>query len=197
VRTVLGIGNIGPRYKLNRHNVGFLILDNLANELSIRFEAAKGEYYICGGHLKQTAFSLIKPTTYVNNSGIAANQFLHNQNIDLADFLVVCDDINMKIGKIRIRKGGGDGGHNGLSSIIYHLNTDNFPRLRIGIGNEFSEGEQASYVLDDFSEDEEKVMSAILNKSSILVKDFILGGIDVMLDTNSKLYNDDSSLQIN
>jgi PTH1 family peptidyl-tRNA hydrolase len=197
VRAVLGIGNIGSRYQRNRHNAGFLILDNLANELSIRFQATKYEYYVCGGHLNQTEFNLIKPVTFVNSSGIAAYQFLNEHIIDLADFLVVCDDINIKTGKIVIRKSGGDGGHNGLASIIYNLNTNKFPRLKIGVGNDFSRGEQASYVLDDFSEDDEKVMSAVLKKTSILIKDFILGGIDAMLDTNSKLYNDESSSKIN
>jgi len=197
VRAVLGIGNIGSRYQHNRHNAGFLILDNLADELSIKFRASNGEYNICGGHLKQVAFYLIKPVTYVNNSGIAATQFLDWKNIDFKDFLVVCDDINMETGKLRIRKRGGDGGHNGLASVIYHLQTDKFPRLRIGVGNEFPHGEQASYVLNDFSEDEEETMSAVFKKSSMLLKDFITGGIDVMLDTNSKLYNDESSSKIN
>lgn len=197
MRTVLGIGNIGSRYQRNRHNAGFLILDNLANELSIRFQEAKGDYFICGGHLNQTDFYLIKPSTYVNNSGIAALQFVDEYNIDLADLLVVCDDINMDTGKLRIRKSGGDGGHNGLASIIYHLNSDEFTRLRIGVGKDFLEGEQASYVLEDFSEDDEKLMSVVKNNSSILIKDFILGGIDAMLESNSKLYNDETSSNIN
>jgi PTH1 family peptidyl-tRNA hydrolase len=197
VRAVLGIGNIGSRYRRNRHNAGFLILDNLANELSIEFQQAKDEYYICGGRLKQNPFYLIKPVTYVNNSGIAALQFVNEYKLNVEDFLVVCDDINMETGKIRIRKSGGDGGHNGLASIIYHLNTNNFPRLRIGIGKDFTDGEQASYVLDDFSEDDENILSVVQNKTSILLKDFILGGIDSMLDSNSMLFNDESSSNIN
>lgn len=197
MRAVLGIGNIGSRYQRNRHNAGFLILDNLANELSIEFQEAKGEYYICGGRLKQNPFYLIKPVTYVNNSGIAAMQFINEYKMNTEDFLVVCDDINMETGKIRVRKSGGDGGHNGLASIIYHLNTNKFPRLRIGIGKDFSHGGQASYVLDDFSEDDEKILSVVQNKTSILLKDFILGGIDAMLDSNSMLFNDESSSNIN
>lgn len=197
MRAVLGIGNFGARYRHNRHNAGFIFIDNLANELSVKFHPAKGEYYICGGHLKQIPFFLLKPVTFVNNSGIAALQFVNEYEIDLANLLVVCDDINLETGKLRIRKSGGDGGHNGLASIIYHLNTNKFPRLRVGVGKDFSDGEKASYVLDNFSEDDEKILSSVQDKMSVLLKDFIVGGIDAMLDSNSKLFNDESSSNIN
>jgi PTH1 family peptidyl-tRNA hydrolase len=184
---------MGSRYQQNRHNAGYLILDHFANDLSIKFKAAKGDYYISKGVLNKTPFFLIKPVNYVNNSGIAASQFLKQNKIDLAEFLVVCDDINIETGKIRVRRSGGDGGHNGIGSIIYHLNSDRFPRLRVGIGSKFSEGQLTSYVLDDFSEEEENLLLPVLKNSSILIKEFIKGGIDAMLNANSKLYDDDSS----
>lgn len=197
MRAVLGIGNIGLRYQRNRHNAGFLILDYFAQNRSINFRAAKGDYYICEGDLNQVHYFLIKPSNYVNNSGVAALQFLEKYKIDISDLLVVCDDVNMKMGKLRVRKSGGDGGHNGLASIIYHLNSDQFPRLRIGIGSDFDEGELSSYVLDDFSENDAKILQAVLKDSSLLVEEFIIGGIEALLNANSKLYNSDSSPEIN
>jgi PTH1 family peptidyl-tRNA hydrolase len=197
VRAVLGIGNIGLRYQRNRHNAGFLVLDYFAQNRSIKFKAAKGDYYFCEGALNQVHYFLIKPSNYVNNSGVAALQFLEKHKIDISDLLVVCDDVNMKMGKLRVRKSGGDGGHNGLTSIIYHLNSDQFSRLRIGIGSDFNEGELSSYVLDDFSENDAKILKTVFKDSSLLVEEFIVGGIEALLNANSKLYNNDSSPEIN
>ena len=189
---------MGLRYQRNRHNAGFLILDYFAQSYSVKFKAAKGDYYISKGELNKTPFFLIKPSNYVNNSGVAAVQFLEKYKIDILDLLVVCDDVNLKLGKIRVRRSGGDGGHNGLASIIYHLNSDQFPRLRIGIGSDFKEGELSSYVLDDFSEDDNKILEVMLKDSSFLIEEFISGGIEAMLNANSKLYNsNDSSTKIN
>lgn len=197
MRAVLGIGNIGLRYQRNRHNAGFLILDYFAQNRSIKFSAAKDDYYICEGDLNQVHYFLIKPSNYVNNSGVAALQFLEKHKIDILDLLVVCDDVNIKMGKLRVRNSGGDGGHNGLASIIYHLNSDQFPRLRIGIGSDFNEGELSSYVLDDFSENDATILKSVLKNSSLLVEEFIIGGIESLLNANSKLYNNDSSPEIN
>ena len=197
MRVVLGIGNIGSRYQRNRHNAGFLVLDYFAQNRSIKFKAAKGDYYFCEGDLNQVHYFLIKPSNYVNNSGVAALQFLEKHKIDISELLVVCDDVNMEMGKLRVRKSGGDGGHNGLASIIYHLNSDQFPRLRIGIGSDFNEGELSSYVLDDFSENDAKIFKTVLKDSSHLVEEFIIGGIEALLNANSKLYNNDSSPEIN
>ena len=197
MRAVLGIGNIGLRYQRNRHNAGFFVVDYFAQNRSIKFKAAKGDYFFCEGDLNQVHYFLIKPGNYVNNSGVAALQFLEKHKIDISDLLVVCDDVNMKMGKLRVRKSGGDGGHNGLASIIYHLNSDQFPRLRIGIGNDFNEGELSSYVLDDISEDDATILKTVLKNSSILVEEFIIGGIEALLNANSKLYYNDSSTEIN
>ncbi len=197
MRIILGIGNIGLRYQHNRHNAGFLVLDYIAQNRSIKFRAAKGDYYFCEGDLNQVNYFLIKPSNYVNNSGVAALQFLEKHKLDISDLLVVCDDVNMKMGKLRVRKSGGDGGHNGLASIIYHLNSDQFPRLRIGIGSDFNEGELSSYVLDDFSENDAKILKTVLKDSSLLVEEFIIGGTEALFNANSKLYNNDSSPEIN
>jgi len=197
VRAVLGIGNIGLRYQRNRHNAGFLILDYFTQNRSIKFRVAKGDYYFSKGDLNQVHYYLIKPSNYVNNSGVVALQFLEKHKIDLSDLLVICDDVNMKMGKLRVRRSGGDGGHNGLASLIYHLKSNQFPRLRVGIGSDYKEGELSSYVLDDFSEDDDKIFEAVLKDSSFLVEEFISGGIEAMLNANSKLYNNDSSAEFN
>jgi len=197
VRGILGIGNPGIRYQQNRHNAGYLILNSFAEKKSVEYKPGSGEYYIACGKGKQDSFCLIKPTTFVNNSGIAAHQFTEKYSIQLNDFLVVCDDVNLHLGKLRLRLGGGDGGHNGLASIIYHFNSNKFPRLRIGVGNDFTDGQLSSYVLTDFSDDENDLLSEINKKSNFLINEFIEGGFEAMIIANSKLFSNHSSTKIN
>ena len=188
VRILLGIGNPERRYSFNRHNIGFMLLDYFAQARSLTFKPSKNDYYFAEGKLSETPFLIVKPTTYVNNCGVAALQLFQKYEIDIKDFLVIVDDLNLQFARIRIRESGGDGGHNGINSIIYHLQTDQFPRLRIGIGNQFAEGEKADYVLSNFDEEEEKVLNDTFKTGSILVEEFISGGLKKMLDTNSKLF---------
>ncbi len=197
MRGILGIGNPGIRYQQNRHNAGYLILNSFAEKKSVEYKPGSGEYYIACGKGKQDSFCLIKPTTFVNNSGIAAHQFTEKYSIQLNDFLVVCDDVNLHLGKLRLRLGGGDGGHNGLASIIYHFNSNKFPRLRIGVGNDFTDGQLSSYVLTDFSDDENDLLSEINKKSNFLINEFIEGGFEAMIIANSKLFSNHSSTKIN
>jgi PTH1 family peptidyl-tRNA hydrolase len=187
VRILLGIGNPGNKYIQNRHNAGFMMLDYLADSLSLSFKPSKYDYYFSEGEISSNNFVLIKPTTYVNNTGIAALQAVNKYEVALQDFLVIVDDLNLELSKLRIRQSGGDGGHNGISSIIYHLSSDQFPRLRIGIGSEFNKGEMAGYVLQDFNEEEKKILENTFKVGSILLEDFIKGGFSQMLDTNSRL----------
>lgn len=197
MRCILGIGNPSVKYTRNRHNAGFLILDTFAASKSLELIAAKGDFFFVLGKHKNESYLLIKPTTYVNKSGQAASEVVEEYKIELFDFLVVCDDINIKTGEIRIRRSGGDGGHNGLASIIYNFNSDQFPRLRIGISNDFSEGQLSSYVLSDFNMDEEKILSTVTKNSILLIEEFIEGGYEAMLNANSKLKNDESAAKIN
>lgn len=184
------------KYQRNRHNAGFLVLNYFAESHSLSFKPAKGDYYFCEGSIEGYRFFLIKPTTYVNGSGIAAKQFVESYEIEVKDLLVVCDDVNLETGKLRVRKSGGDGGHNGLASIIYHLNSDQFPRLRFGIGNDFEQGFLSDYVLSDFTENEQNILHESIKNASNLIKEFICGGIDAMLIANSKLYNENKSSEI-
>jgi PTH1 family peptidyl-tRNA hydrolase len=130
---------------------------------------------------------LVKPTTYVNLSGVAALELKEVADFEIKDFLVVVDDINLPLGKIRIRSKGGDGGHNGLNSIIYSLESDQFPRLRIGIGNDFEDGFMADYVLSKFNNDEREIINEKINFSLQLIEVFIKEDYVAMLNFFSKL----------
>jgi peptidyl-tRNA hydrolase, PTH1 family len=140
------------------------------------------------GKLKKP-FIIIKPSCYVNNSGVAALQCINEYDLRPQDFLVVVDDVHLAFGEIRIRKSGGDGGHNGLNSIIYHLNTSDFPRIRFGIGEEFDNGYLSDYVLSKFSGNEIKVLTGLMNLTAHLIKAFIIGGSDFLLSEYSRLKN--------
>lgn len=189
MRAILGIGNPGNRYENTRHNVGFTLIDRLAQDLNLSFLDSKYDFYYAGGNLFDSRFLLIKPTTYVNRSGQAALDVINNFNINISDFLIIYDDINLKLGDIRIRKKGGDGGHNGINSIIYDIQTDQFPRIRFGIGSEFEKGYMADYVLSKFSSEEYTVLKNSFDITVELMKKFITGGTGSMLDHYSKIYN--------
>jgi len=187
LRVILGIGNPGSKYELTRHNAGFMALDYFANKHRLKFKPSKKDYYKAGGTIRATDFFLVKPTTYVNLSGVAANDIVNEFNIKPEDLLIVADDINLEEGRIRIKKGGSDGGHNGLKSIIYHLQTNNFPRLRIGIGNDFDRGEMADYVVDKFDETTLAQIKPSFDLCNDLILQFIIGGIKSMSDHFSKI----------
>ena len=187
MRVIFGIGNPGIRYENTRHNAGFLLLDYYARKKSLSFKAATGEYSEAPGKIVDQDYVLIKPVTYVNNSGIAARQVFDKYIITPEDFLVLCDDTNLKNYILRVRLSGGDGGHNGLSSIIYHLISDQFPRIRIGIGSNPPETALSDYVLSEFSKEELKEYQNTFIKGSQLIEEFINGGSKSMLEANSIL----------
>ncbi|MCL5030990.1 MAG: aminoacyl-tRNA hydrolase [Bacteroidetes bacterium] len=187
MRAVLGIGNPGNRYKDNRHNAGFMLVDYFAAIHSLSFSPSKSDFYLSESEIDGSKYILIKPTTYVNNSGIVALFIVDNYKIDPQDLLVIHDDINIETAKIKIKISGGDGGHNGVNSIIYHLASDNFPRLRIGIGGNFEKGEMANYVLSDFGIEEKLQLDKSFKSANHLIEQFVIGGVKQLLDANSKL----------
>jgi PTH1 family peptidyl-tRNA hydrolase len=189
VRAIVGIGNPGKKYQFNRHNVGFLALDHFAEKFNLKFKPAKYDYYFSEGELEGNPFILIKPTTYVNNSGIAVKDLADTYNIPAHELLVVVDDINLEEFDFRLKKSGSDGGHNGLASIIYHLNSDSFPRLRIGVGSDFEKGSLADYVLSDFNETELKKLFETFEFTSEILRAFIIGGYNTCLSEYSKIKN--------
>ena len=140
------------------------------------------DFYKSEGTLGSSDFFLIKPTTYMNLSGEAVFDFITSNPLPLEDILIVYDDVNLPAGKIRLRKSGSDGGHNGIKSIIYHLNNNEFPRLRFGIGSDFPKGEMANFVLDKFAPDENEIINQGIDFSIELIEKFIIGGYKLMAD---------------
>ncbi len=174
---IVGLGNVGEKYQDTRHNIGFTIVDRLADTLSAGLEETDHPFIMGVGRFKGIKTVLIKPTTFMNNSGKAVLKACQIFHYLPSDILVCYDDINLQAGNIRLRKEGSAGGHNGVQSIIDHLNTSNFPRLRFGIGNDFQRGQQSSYVLSPFDDDEVDVVDMGLNKAHDASLLFIREGI--------------------
>ncbi len=174
---IAGLGNIGAEYSNTRHNAGFKVLDAFAKEagtsfLSVRYGSVAEVAY--RGH----KLILLKPSTYMNLSGKAVNYWLHEAKIKIENLLVVVDDIALPLGTVRLRKQGSDGGHNGLKNINELLGTKEYARLRIGIGDSFSKGQQIDYVLGKWKEEEEKELPFIIDKAIEAIKNFAFLGPD-------------------
>ncbi len=195
MRSIVGLGNPGKRYDFTRHNVGFQILNQFAKKNKIKFIASKRDYFYSEGLLRSSDFFLIKPITYMNLSGVAVLDFVSEYSIDLEDLLIVYDDVNLPPGRIRLRKSGSDGGHNGISSIIYHLQNDAFPRLRFGIGSDFEKGDMAEFVLAKFSDNEMKQVEESIDFAVDLIEQFIARGYKSMLDHFSKQLKDKNNAE--
>jgi PTH1 family peptidyl-tRNA hydrolase len=159
MKAIVGLGNPGNKYRFTRHNVGFLVIDEIATKKKVKFK--KNKFLSCFGQFKEGKeyIYLIKPLTYMNLSGRAVFLLKKKLKIKLEDLLVVCDDVNLAAGSIRFRLGGTSGGHNGLSSVIEELHTTNFPRLKIGIGRPPKGESLEDYVLRPI---DEKAASSLL-----------------------------------
>jgi PTH1 family peptidyl-tRNA hydrolase len=183
---IVGLGNPGNEYAGTRHNVGFMVADELAAALNIQFQAGKGEYWLAQCSLKNVEVTVLKPVTYMNNSGIAVQEFVEREQIQIENILVVCDDFQLPLGTIRLRKIGSDNGHHGLSSIIYHLQTDQFARLRCGIASvrmPLEKSKMKDFVLDGFPESELHIVENMVGRSQDACKSFILYGIDQTMNS--------------
>ena len=183
---IVGLGNPGRRYKETRHNLGFVVADELASHLDIHFRAGKGEYEIAEGSLKGSTIILAKPLTMMNDSGLAVVDLVERYEIPPGNILVVCDDFQLPLGALRLRPGGSDGGHNGLYSIIYHLLSDQFPRLRCGIGRETMPQDKslmADFVLEKFRADETSEVSSMITRARDAVVIFASEGLSAAMNT--------------
>jgi PTH1 family peptidyl-tRNA hydrolase len=182
---IAGLGNIGPEYQNTRHNAGFMVVDSLADSAGIKFEdkrfAFVGKY-----QMKGRSLVLIKPSTFVNLSGIAVLHWLKKEKIPDENLLVVVDDIALPFGILRLRPGGGDGGHNGLINISQVLGTQKYARLRFGIGNGYSRGRQVNYVLGPWTAEEEQSLSERLTIACDIIKSFALTGIERTMNLYNK-----------
>lgn len=174
---VAGLGNIGPEYELTRHNIGFLTLDRLADNHKIDFTtgrlADKAEFKFKGKQLH-----LIKPNTYMNLSGKAIAYWLQELKIPKENLLVVVDDIALPFGSLRLRQKGSSAGHNGLKNVELMLGGQDYARLRMGIGSDFSKGQQIDFVLSKFEKEEFKALPAVMDKSIEMILSLCTIGVE-------------------
>lgn len=174
---IIGLGNIGEKYKNTRHNVGFLVLEKLAENEKVVFETKKlGD--IARFTYKGRTFILLKPNTYMNLSGKAVKYWQTIEKIPIENVLVITDDLNLPFGTIRLKSKGSSGGHNGLTNINDELQTQNYARLRFGVGDAFQKGRQVDYVLGEWNEDEQKTLQERIEKSAKAITSFALAGIN-------------------
>lgn len=173
---VVGLGNIGPEYQHTRHNIGFRVLDAFVKASNTVFEE---ERYgaVATVKLKGRTLICLKPNTYMNLSGKAVHYWMQREKIELSNLFVVVDDLALPFGTIRLRGQGSDGGHNGLKSVNELLGTQNYARLRFGIGNDFPRGKQVDYVLGAWSAEEEEKMPAMLEHCGKVIASFIFVGV--------------------
>ncbi|MBK9285230.1 MAG: aminoacyl-tRNA hydrolase [Sphingobacteriaceae bacterium] len=181
---IVGLGNIGEEYAETRHNIGFKIADQIANEAKVKFNSERLADVALVKHKGKTLM-LIKPTTFMNLSGKAVNYWLQEEKIKTENMLVLVDELALPFGKIRIGPKGSDGGHNGLKNIQETLNTTAYPRLRFGIANEFGKGGQVDYVLGKWGKEELKTLDERIKIAADAVKDFAFIG----LQRSMNIYN--------
>ncbi|MFC2138355.1 aminoacyl-tRNA hydrolase [Bacteroidota bacterium] len=174
---VVGLGNIGDKYANTRHNIGFEILDAFSKASNFSF---KDKRYGFIGDVKYKGRYIysLKPSTYVNLSGNAIKYWLKKLKIPIENLIVIVDDIALPFGKIRIRSKGGDGGHNGLFHIIQVLATQEFARVRFGIGDEFHSGQQVNYVLGEWSDEERTALPERIEKVIDIIHSFSFIGLE-------------------
>lgn len=182
---VAGLGNIGEEYTETRHNVGFKIVEALAEDAGASFILDRLSHHATF-RLKGKSIHLIKPTTYMNLSGKAVKYWLDKLEIPKENLLVVIDDIALPFGEVRIRAKGSDGNHNGLTSVEEVLQTNQYPRLRFGIGGNFSKGHQVNYVLGIWNEEERKLLKSKIELAKEAIKGFALIGLERTMNTYNK-----------
>ncbi len=174
---IVGLGNIGPEYELTRHNIGFLVVDHLANEAKVSFQISKLASTAQFKHKGKNIY-LLKPSTYMNLSGKAVNYWMQQLKVPVSNTLIITDDIALPFEKLRMRGKGSNAGHNGLGDIEETLGSNQYPRLRIGIGSDFSKGNQIDYVLGKFSDVEMQQLPRIIETAGKSALSFCTIGIE-------------------
>ncbi len=183
---IIGLGNVGNDYKLTRHNIGFEVVEKLAAEASAEWQLDKLAWRAEVSHRGRTLI-LLKPTTYMNLSGQALRYWLQKEGLELAQTITILDDLNLDLGRMRIRAKGSAGGHNGLKNIEELMQTSEYPRMRLGIGDKFKQGQQVNFVLGKFTEQERPLVDLVVAEAANAVKDFTFVGLERMMNTyNSK-----------
>ncbi len=182
---IVGLGNMGAQYDRTRHNIGFMILDAFAAASNVFFTHDRlGD--IARTRCKNCELVLLKPSTFMNLSGNAVRYWLQKENIDVERLLVLVDDLALPLGTLRLKPKGSAGGHNGLRSIEECLGTQNYARLRFGIGNNFPRGGQIDYVLSPFAPEDDEVLQKRIDVAADVIRGFCLEGIDVTMNKYNK-----------
>ncbi|MCK4338463.1 MAG: aminoacyl-tRNA hydrolase [Candidatus Cloacimonetes bacterium] len=187
-KLIVGLGNPGQEYENNRHNIGFVVLKELCKKIHTNNFKKKRSYFIAN----KNDWLFLIPRTFMNFSGIAVRKAFRKYNITLNNLLIVLDDVNLPLGKIRIRESGSDGGHNGLKSIISELNSQDFPRVRMGIATQISENADRlislkEFVLSDFTEDENKILKNTIPQAVNLISHFLFQNYKKMSNAFSQI----------
>ena len=186
MKLIVGLGNPGRGYANNRHNVGFICLSHFAKTHSIRFDKKQAKARIGIGEVADSKVVVAKPQTYMNSSGQSVSRLVQKFSVNLDNLLVIHDDLDLPLGKIRIRQGGSSGGHKGADSVISCLGSQDFVRLRVGIGQpnitEPSEADIIAYVLSDFTPDEKQIITQILPKVSEAILCLLTQGLTAAMN---------------
>ncbi len=175
---LIGLGNPGRDYKDNRHNIGFMLVDRVAVRLNARGMKLQSKAIVTNAIYEERKLILAKPQTYMNLSGHSVQGLAHFYKLPLENLLVAHDDLDLPFGMIRLRPGGGPGGQKGVASAIERLGTQDFARLRLGIGRPPGRMDPAAYVLQDFSRDEMKILSDVLDRAADAALEFVVNGLD-------------------
>ncbi len=181
-RMIIGLGNPGAEYAGTRHNVGFMVVDAVAEKTRVTLAPERGNALVGWGRWRSRPFGLAKPITYMNLSGQAVRGLVRRYALELRDILVVYDDVNLPVGKIRLRERGSAGGHNGVQDIIDRLGTDVFPRLRVGIGDDFPRGRQVDYVLSPFTAEQRPLIEEAILTARDAVLTFVSDGLTAAMN---------------
>lgn len=182
---ICGLGNPGTEYAQTRHNTGFMVLDAFAKASNIVFED-KRYGFVAETSLKGRKVFLLKPTTFMNLSGNAVRYWLNKENIDEKRLLVISDDVALPLGAFRLKANGSNGGHNGLGH-IQQLIGQNYPRLRMGIGNNYPQGSQVDWVLGKYTDEDMQILQPRIDMAVDIIKSFVLAGIDITMNQYNKL----------
>jgi PTH1 family peptidyl-tRNA hydrolase len=181
MKLIVGLGNPGPKYRDTRHNVGFRAIDEVARRVGVTFESAPAEAVIAKVRQPEPLL-LAKPLTFMNSSGQAVGDLQRYFKIDLADLLVVVDDVNLPLGRLRVRRGGSAGGHNGLKSVEAAFGSDEYPRLRIGVGRGDARRDLADHVLARFDPDEREAVDETVARAADAIETFITADLDTVMN---------------
>lgn len=179
---VVGLGNPGNQFANTKHNIGFVTLDYLANLHNIKLNKIKHKAVIGEGSIAGEKLMLVKPQTYMNTSGECVMELVNFYKLPLENLILIYDDIDLPLGKVRIRPSGSSGTHNGMRSIIYLLNKHDFPRIRIGVGKQPDYMDLADYVMTKFNKDEVPVIEEAVKKAALSVEEIIRNGINTAMN---------------